>query len=206
MSKPARPAASPLLILASSSPRRIALLREHGYTFNVIPPHIDEPSRELPHTAPAEQAEALSFFKASAVADSLDCGLILAADTLVTYQGQIFGKPVDTDDARRILLTLGGTSHQVMTGVTLLDAATGRRDIRHDVSNVKMIRLSDDELDRYLASRAWIGKAGAYGVQDRADAYIERIDGSYTNVVGLPMELVARMLAEWSSQRATGDQ
>jgi septum formation protein len=172
-------------------------MRQAGYAFDILPPQFDEPSHVPPDVMPAQHAEALSYFKAASVADRAASGLILGADTIVTYENRIFGKPADVHDARETLRTLRGTTHEVITGVTLLDPATGRRDIRHDVSRPTMLRISDDELDAYLASEAWVGKAGAYGAQDRADAYIERIEGSYTNVVGLPMELLARMLAEW---------
>jgi len=116
---------------------------------------------------------------------------------VVTYRGLVFGKPVDRGEAARILRTLAGTTHQVITGVTLLDASDRRRDIRHAISTVSMKILSATELETYLDSNAWVGKAGAYGVQDEADAFITLIDGSFTNVVGLPMELLADMLAPW---------
>ncbi|MEK7732222.1 MAG: Maf family protein, partial [Planctomycetota bacterium] len=125
-------------------------------------------------------------------------GWVLAADTIAALGGRVFGKPADRDDARRILKSLSGTTHQVITGVTLLDASSGVRLIRHDSTNVIMRRLTDSEIEDYLDSGAWEGKAGAYGIQDKGDAFVERIEGSFTNVVGLPMELVARMLDEFA--------
>ena len=103
----------------------------------------------------------------------------------------------DLDDARRILNLLAGTTHQVITGVTLWNAQAEERLIRHDVTTVTMRPMADDVLEDYLAGGLWQGKAGAYGIQDRSDAHISRIDGSYTNVVGLPMEQVEAMLAEF---------
>lgn len=198
MSEPTRPELSEPLILASSSPRRADLLRSHGYAFEICVPPAEEPDRLAEPLAPAELAERLSYLKASAVQPLVRRGLILAADTLVTYQGHVFGKPIDQADARRILQTLSGTTHQVVTAVTLMAADVERHDTRHDVSTVSMMKLPPDELEDYLRSDAWVGKAGAYGVQDRADAYVTRIDGSFTNVVGLPLELLAGMLRDWA--------
>jgi septum formation protein len=187
------------LILASSSPRRADLLRSHGYEFEVCAPPAEEPAPWTAMFTPAELAEKLSFRKASAVKPLVRRGLILAADTVVTYRGEVFGKPIDQADARHILQTLAGTTHQVITGVTLLAATGHRHDTRHDVSTVSMRKLAPDELEDYLRSNAWVGKAGAYGVQDRADAYVMRLDGSFTNVVGLPLELLADMLRDWTA-------
>jgi septum formation protein len=197
MTRPTGPKLSEPLILASSSPRRADLLRSYGYAFAVCVPPAEEPDQFDECLTPAQLAERLSHLKASAVKPLVRRGVILAADTVVTYQGRIFGKPIDQADARRILQTLSGTTHQVITGVTLMAAAGERRDTRHDVSTVSMMRLSPDELEDYLRSDAWVGKAGAYGVQDRADAYVTRVDGSFTNVVGLPLELLADMLHDW---------
>ena len=185
------------LILASSSPRRADLLHRHGYPFEVIHPAAEEPDTFPSDLSPAGRAEALSYLKAASVARTLDRGLVMGADTVVTYRGLVFGKPADRTDAGSILRTLAGTTHQVITGVTLLDASDRRRDIRHAISTVSMKILSATELETYLDSNAWVGKAGAYGVQDEADAFITLIDGSFTNVVGLPMELLADMLAPW---------
>jgi septum formation protein len=185
------------LILASASPRRASLLREHGYGFEVIEPPLDEPDHLADEASPVHRAEALSYFKARSAAALVERGTILAGDTIVSLRDQIFGKPIDRADAKRILSSLSGTTHQVITAVTLLDAATGKRLIRHDTTAVTMKQLSEVELEAYLETGAWAGKAGAYGIQDRADAFITSTQGSFTNVVGLPMELVAEMLDEW---------
>lgn len=182
------------LILASNSPRRQALLRERGYRFEISSPPIVEPEPCSPDQIPAHWAEALSYFKARSVAVGLSAGFVLAADTIVTHDGEIFGKPVDAEDARAILSRLSGTTHEVITGVTLLNVATRQRWIQHECTEVTMRALSEEQLDAYIQSCLWEGKAGAYGIQDRGDANIERLSGSYTNVVGLPMELVERML------------
>ena len=185
------------LILASSSPRRAQLLRDAGYAFKVIAPPIPEPHALHSAVTPAEKAEALSYFKACAVAGVVGQGLILAADTVVACGSHVFGKPIDQADARRILTHLMETPHEVITGVTLLDAADQRRAISHDVTRITMRRLSDKELDQYLETGVWSGKAGAYGIQDHDDPFVESTRGSFSNVVGLPMELLARMLSAW---------
>ncbi len=183
------------LVLASSSPRRAALLRAAGYVFEVVPPRVDEPAGVQPDVTPAQQAEALSYFKAAAVARDRNAALVLAADTIVVLHDRVFGKPADADDARRILASLAGTTHQVITGLTLLDCASGRRIITHDRSSVTLRRFEPGELDAYIRSQAWRGKAGAYGIQDRADAFLTRLEGSYSNVVGLPLELLEDSIA-----------
>ncbi len=185
------------LVLASASPRRAQLLREAGYVFKVIEPPIPEPHIPRPGVTPAQEAEALSYFKARAVAGVVCQGLIVGADTVVAHGNQVFGKPADEVEARRILAALMGTMHQVITGLTLLDPTDERRLISHDVTHVTMRRLSTAELDDYLVTGAWRGKAGAYGIQDRDDPFVESIRGSFSNVVGLPLELLARMLADW---------
>ena len=184
------------LILASDSPRRAELLREKGYRFEVRSPELSEPEPRSPNQIPQHWAEALSYFKARSVAKSLERGHVLAADTIVAFDDHIIGKPADVDDARRILTLLAGTTHAVITGVTLLEVASGERLIRHELSTVTMKPMSTEVLEACLTGGLWQGKAGAYGIQDRADANIERLEGSYTNVVGLPMELVEQMFTD----------
>lgn len=192
------------LILASASPRRAELLQQNGYAFTVYVPPYAEPDPERLRLSPDQHAEASSYFKARGVAQAVREGLVLAADTVVAYKDHLFGKPADADEARSILLVLAGTTHEVITGVTLLDAASGRRLIRHDVTRVTMRPMPPAAMDSYIASRAWEGKAGAYGIQDHGDAFVERIEGSFSNVVGLPMELLARMLEEFGDTATTG--
>ena len=114
----------------------------------------------------------------------------------MVYQDRIFGKPENADDARRIISTLAGTEHEVITGIALLDTASYHRRIRHARTKVRMRPMPPEALNEYIASRAWAGKAGAYGIQDHDDAFIECIEGSFSNVVGLPMELFADTLTQ----------
>ena len=187
------------ILLASQSPRRAGLLREAGIAFETIGPKYEEPPVHGWRFSPPEYAEAVSYFKARSVAADHPERLILAADTVVALGSELFGKPADRDDAGRILSTLGGTTHCVVTGVTLLEPATGRRMIRHAVTQVTMRRMSDEEREAYLNGGDWQGKAGAYGIQDQGDAFVERTEGSFTNVVGLPVELLGEMLAEFEA-------
>ncbi len=188
----------PRLILASASPRRAELLREHGYDFTVMASPLAEPVDFPNEMSPVERAQTSSYFKAKSVAGLAGDGWVLAADTIAALGGRVFGKPADREDARKILQSLSGTTHQVITGVTLLDASSGVRLMCHDSTNVIMRRLTDSEINDYLDSGAWEGKAGAYGIQDKGDAFVERIEGSFTNVVGMPMELLGKMLAAFS--------
>ena len=182
------------LILASASERRQALLRRMGYAFEVVPPNVDE---SVPPGLPPERvAERLAERKAAAVAAGLSGALVIGADTIVALGDEIIGKPRDRADARRILRRLRGTAQRVITGVCLLDTATGRRLVAHETSLVKAAPVSDDEIDRYVASGLGDDKAGAYAVQEADDPFVQSIDGSFDNVVGLPTELLARLLSE----------
>ncbi|UCD30289.1 MAG: septum formation protein Maf [Planctomycetota bacterium] len=185
------------IILASQSPRRADLLRKAGIDFEIARPKHQEPDPHGWRLSPEEYAEAASYFKARSVADDHPDRLILAADTVVALKGKMFGKPDDENDARRILSSLMGTTHQVITGVTLYEPASGRRLISHDCTRVTMRKMSDHEFNTYLASREWEGKAGAYGIQDNADKFIDHTDGSFSNIVGLPMEMLKTMLVKF---------
>ena len=185
------------LVLASASPRRREMLEERGYAFEVVIPPLNEPAELAGRPTAARMAEALSFYKARSVADHMEHGIVLAADTVVALEGRLFGKPVDRDDARRIIRSLAGTAHDVITGVTLLDAASNRRAIESDTTVVVMKPLSDEQIETYLDTLAWQGKAGAYGIQDHGDTFVERYEGSFTNVVGLPIDLTIRLLSAW---------
>ena len=183
------------LILASSSPRRRQLLRDGGYDFEVVGPPFGEPADHPDRLLPSQHAEALAYFKAMSVWQSYPQRPVLGADTVVAAGGEILGKPADRDEAVRMLRGLSGTRHSVITGVALL-GPDDRRLIASDVTFVTMRPMSEREIDEYIESGEWAGKAGAYAIQETADRFIESTDGSFTNVIGLPMELVERMLRE----------
>jgi septum formation protein len=181
------------LVLASASPRRQQLLREAGYEFAVFPANIDEDS--YPTLLPIELARHLSFEKAKAVAARFPQDVVLAADTIVAFGDRAMSKPDDAEDARRMLTLLSWTTHIVITGVTVMQKESEVRQTRVAMSAVRMRRLTAAEIDGYIASGLWEGKAGGYGIQDQ-DPFVTRISGSQTNIVGLPMEVVQKMLAE----------
>ncbi|MFA6133288.1 MAG: Maf family protein [Phycisphaerae bacterium] len=183
------------LILASASPRRRQLLAAAGVPFEVIVPNIPEPDDVMNHLPPGQQAESLAYFKAREVWDQHPTRWVLGADTIVALGNQVLGKPRDEAHARQMLSLLSGSRHAVITGVTLL-GPLGRRLIASDVTYITMKKMSPADIDAYIASREWVGKAGAYAIQETADRYIEKVDGSFTNVVGLPMELLMRMIDE----------
>ncbi|MCB9852723.1 MAG: septum formation protein Maf [Phycisphaerales bacterium] len=185
------------LILASASPRRRELMIERGYEFDVVEPPFDEPDAASPHVPPANHVESLAFFKARSVSKQCPDHIILAADTIAYLNGEIIGKPIDRSDARKILEDMSGTTHEVLTGVALYEPRTGRRRITHDITLLRVRELGGKQIEAYLNTGEWIGKAGAYGIQDEGDKFVERVDGSFTNVVGLPMELIERLFIEW---------
>jgi nucleoside triphosphate pyrophosphatase len=185
------------LVLASMSPRRRELMTARGYEFETIDPPFEEPDAASPHVPPANHVESLAFFKARSVSKQFPEHVILAADTIAYLHGEIIGKPIDRKDARRILEEMSDSTHEVLTGVALYAPKSGRRRITHDVTRLRLRELSGKEIEAYLDTGEWIGKAGAYGIQDQGDKFVERVDGSFTNVVGLPMELVERLFVEW---------
>ena len=189
-----------LLILASSSPQRRQLLLQAGVPFQAVDPPIDEPDEPIANLPPARQAESLAYFKARSVADRHPGRTVLAADTIVAGPAGILGKPADADDARRMLAALSGTTHQVITGIALITPA-GQRHIASDTTSVTMKPMSRGDIEAYIDSGEWMGKAGAYAIQLSADRYVDHLDGSFTNVVGLPMELVMQMLGEFELGR-----
>ena len=192
------------LVLASASPRRSELLRSVGLQFDIVPADIDEAT--LPGEAPSDYVARLSNEKARVVAERVGGGVIvIAADTTVDVDGRILEKPVDDPDARRMLRLLSGRTHLVHTGVTTLSFGVGSGKTGLPVSVVvetvvRFVELSERAIDWYVATGEHAGKAGAYGIQGTAGAFVERIDGSVTNVIGLPLaETVALLAATVSS-------
>lgn len=194
------------LILASNSPRRRTLLADAGYTFEVMPSAIAEPQLAREGLDPQVLAEALAYFKARDVADRCGRGkVVLAADTVVAFAGTIFGKAANADRARTMLRTLSRQKHRVISAVAVVDADTGSRRIDSATTWVTMTPLGDEQLDAIIAGGTWYDKAGAYAIQEGADKYVTELDGSFTNVVGLPMELVPDMLAAFGIHRTEGE-
>jgi septum formation protein len=187
-----------MLILASASPRRRELLSQAGFAFEVHPAHI--PEDPLPGEEPIGYVTRLAREKAQAVfaqlaGDSAEAGgslMVLGADTTVTLDAQILGKPADALDAARMLRLLSGRSHRVVTGVAL--ATPAGIEVAAEVTAVRFLTLSEAEIDAYVATGEPMDKAGAYAIQGRAARWIPRIEGCYFNVVGLPLALVSALL------------
>ena len=187
------------LILASASPRRRELLRQAGFTFEVVAPEVDEtyPGGE----DPAAFAERLALAKAAQIAQRFaakDDVVVLGADTVVVADGEVLGKPVSADDARAMLRKLSGIAHRVITGVALAAPGTDRRAVGHEVTRVFFRPLTEEEITAYVATGEPLDKAGAYAAQGRAARFVTRVEGCYFNVVGLPVALVDRLLRDWN--------
>jgi septum formation protein len=190
-----------MLVLASASPRRQELLRNAGISFTVQAADINE--TPLVGETPRDCAERLAREKALAVFKSRPQDYVLGADTIVVVDDMILGKPCDADDAVRMLRTLSGRTHAVITGVCLVGpVASGQwsvasnTDTASETTLVTFCELSDDEIRSYVATGEPMDKAGAYAIQGMASRWIPRIEGDYGNVVGLPVALVYRMLRE----------
>ncbi len=178
------------LILASGSPRRRELLSQMGYDFEIIVPDVDE------HVAghARDVVGILSERKARAVANNEESGVVIASDTLVSLNGQALGKPQDAADARRMLRMLSGKTHEVFTGVTIIDAASGRQETQVVRTGVIFRELTDDEIDSYIATGEPMDKAGAYAIQGGAHGFVDGFEGSYENVIGFPVDEIREML------------
>jgi len=187
-----------MLILASRSPRRRQLLGLLGFKFAVRPAAI--PEAPLPGEAPARLAIRLAREKALAVALSLSPrersrAVVLGADTVVALDGELFGKPRSAAEARRMIAKLSGRTHEVMTGVAVWSGSNGRTAAGHRVTKVTFAKLGRDQIRRYVETGEPMDVAGAYAIQGLAGAFIPRVAGSVSNVVGLPLDLAAALLA-----------
>ncbi|UCC21899.1 MAG: septum formation protein Maf [Planctomycetota bacterium] len=184
------------IILASASPRRQQLLAEAGYKFAVVTADIDESAFTVEHIGPCAYARRVALAKAKSVAgDFPDC-LVIAADTVVDFDGEIIGKPADAEDAERITRKLFSKPHKVITAVAFVRLTDGVELVESDTTTVYPKKMSEERLAEHIKSGSWQGKAGAYAIQEGGDEFIEKIDGSLTNVMGLPMELLEQMLGK----------
>jgi len=185
----------PKLILASASPRRKQLLKQIGLEFEIMPSNFDE-SRVCTNN-PIENAQQAAIEKARDVATKLSEGIVIGADTIVVFAGEVMGKPKNRFDARQMLKRLSGKTHQVITGVALVDACDKRERVWSEETSVWFRRLSDIEIEKYVESGQPMDKAGAYGIQEQAAAFVEKIEGCYFNVVGLPLASLVEKLKKF---------
>jgi len=187
------PSTPPQFVLASASPRRAELLTAAGFVFTVAHADIDE--TPLAGESPGAYVQRLAGGKARAVARRFPGQLVLGADTTVVADADILGKPVDAADATAMLRRLQGRAHEVLTGVALVGSAWGRVVLAK--TRVWFGPMTDDDLAAYVATGEPMDKAGAYGIQGWAARYVTRIEGSYSNVVGLPVAVVHQLLGEY---------
>ena len=182
------------LILASTSPRRRDLLMQVGLNFEVVPSSVEEEHQD--GLSPLEVARTLAREKASDVASRLSSGIVIGADTIVVLEGEILGKPKDPEDAFQILRKLSGRSHDVITALALIDIDSGKMITGEEITRVFFKEMIDQEISAYISTGEPMDKAGAYGIQGRGILFVRRIEGCYTNVVGLPMMKLTEMLSE----------
>ena len=186
------------LILASSSPRRAEILRHAGFTFDVYRTHTDETPR--PHESARAHVRRIALAKAHLAARREARrnrpAVVIGADTVVVVHGEIFGKPADVKEARRMLRLLSGRTHRVLTGVCIVRVPDGREIEDVETTRVRFLKLTNQEIDDYIATGEPFDKAGGYGIQGIGGRFIASIEGCYFNVMGLPLSRVWSMLRE----------
>lgn len=196
------------IYLASASPRRAELLRQVGIPFTVLEPEVSETVAGTEN--PAAVVVELAQKKALDVSRRLESGVVIAADTVVVYRGRILGKPGDRDEARQMLRILSGNEHLVYSGLALHDAGSGRIETGLSKTRVWMRPLAGEAIERYVAGGEPLDKAGSYGIQGRGALFIEKIEGCYFNVVGLPLSLLYELLLRmqvpiWLNRKEAGN-
>lgn len=186
------------IILASSSERRISLLRLIGLKFEVVPGNVEEDKiKDLEGLDSKRLVKKLSLLKAKTVAEKIKEGIIIAADTVVVLNDEVIGKPKNKDEAYSFLRRLSGVTHKVVSGIALVRKSKDYRELVKSVTTrVKMKELSIEEIKRYLSTGEALDKAGAYAIQGKGATLIEEIKGCYFNVVGLPLYRLSQMLKE----------
>lgn len=182
-------------ILASASARRKELLKKAGYNFKVVLPDIDESAIPAEDIEPCEYAKRLALAKAKSVAAGFPERLVIGADTVVDFEGEIIGKPCDAKEAKEITRKLFSRPHKVITAVAIVRLSNGIKMVKSDTTTVYPKKMTDEQIAKHVEGDSWRGKAGAYAIQEGGDQFVEKIDGSLTNVMGLPMELLERMLS-----------
>lgn len=180
------------IVLASASPRRKKLLEQIGLRFEICASSFNE--ENVHALAPHDLVEELSLGKALNVAQKYKDAIIVAADTIISFKGEILGKPETEENARQMLRHLSGSAHSIITGFTILDTKTGKNISKSVETKVYIKKLADEEIDVYIKTGESLDKAGAYGIQEKGAIIVEKIEGDYSNVVGLPLFELVREL------------
>lgn len=187
--------AKPIFILASKSPRRKELLKSIGIDAQIFPANIDESA--LKGLPPEKMVTELALLKAYHVAHTFNCEVIvIGADTAVVLDGEVFGKPQNIEEAKEMLNRLSGKTHTVYTGYCVINTKTNVATAKYEKTQVTFRNLTEKEIKSYIKTREPMDKAGAYGIQEKGSIFIEKIDGDYFNVVGLPVCALSKMLSE----------
>lgn len=183
------------IILASMSPRRKALLEILGIPFTIVVSDFEE---ELTNNKnPQQLVEELSLGKAKAVCQKETNAIIIAADTIVVCNNQVLGKPKSKDDAKRMLQLLSNTTHQIITGMTIMDTDTKQTLTRSETARVFMRQITEEEIDTYISTGEPLDKAGAYGIQEKGAIFVKKVEGDFFNIVGLPLYTLAQSLKQF---------
>ena len=183
-------------ILASASPRRRDLLRKAGYCFEIVPSEVDESAFDTNGITSEEHTKILALAKANDVAARFPNAIVMGADTVVDLDGKIIGKPDNAEHAEQITRKLFSKPHKVITGLALVCVEKNIEIVEADTTIVYPHQLTEAQIADHITNGQWEGKAGAYGIQETGDEFVDRIDGSFTNVMGLPMELTQRLLEQ----------
>lgn len=183
--------------MASASPRRRQLLAQAGYKFTVVVPDIDELAFPSECVSPCEYAKRLALAKAKNVAAKFPESLVIGADTVVDYEGKIIGKPSDAKEAEQITKKLFSKPHKVITAVAIVRLSSDTEVVESDTTTVHPRKMNAEQIAEHIKGGSWRDKAGAYAIKETGDEFIEKIEGSLTNVMGLPMELLQRLLKKF---------
>jgi septum formation protein len=183
-------------ILASASQQRQILLAQAGYKFKVYPSSVDESLYLTDGIDSAEFTRVLALAKARDVSAKFPGEFVVGADTIVDFDGQIIGKPETAEHARQITELLFSARHKVITGVAIVKKSAGIELVDSDITDVFPKQLTKEQIDEHIAGGSWQGRAGAYGIAESGDEFVERIEGSFSNVCGMPMELFEKMFKE----------
>ena len=183
------------IVLASASPRRKQLMEQAGYRFSVAVSDVDESRFEAERVDSAEFAKRLAMAKAKAIAAKYTDSIVIGADTVVDFQGRIVGKPANKNEAEEMTRKLFSRPHKVITALAIVRLSDGIEIVDSDTTWVYPRELTEEQIADHIKSNNWKGRAGAYGIKEKGEEFVERIEGSFTNVCGMPMELLEKMIS-----------